>query len=198
MLHPTCTQAAPVLLNPTQAARLIENQLSRSCSRQNLERLANRGRLPKSASKNERGVYRFDDEVLISEYLANVGQEQKASVQPHRARPELPGTGPELPQNQENWANDGEIPDYTVSRARAEYEKANLLELDRRKKEGELLTRVEVEKAWSDAINASKTKLLALPTMAKQRIPHLDLEEIEVLTELVREALEALADESEE
>jgi len=177
---------------------LIENQLSRSCSRQNLERLADRGRLPKSSSKNEKGVYRFDEELLVAEYLANVGNEQRGSLQPHRSRPELPENRPETPQNQENWANDGEIPDYTVSRARAEYEKANLLELDRKKKEGELLTRVEVEKAWSDAINASKTKLLALPTMAKQRIPHLDLEEIEILTELVREALEALANESEE
>lgn len=73
-----------------------------------------------------------------------------------------------------------------------------MLELDRKRKEGELLTRSEVEKAWTDAISASKTKLLALPTMAKQRIPHLDLEEIEILTELIREALEALANESED
>lgn len=187
-----------MLLNPTQAARLIENQTSRSCSRQNLERLADRGRLPKSASKNEKGVYRFDDEVLVSEYLANVGQEQKNSIQPHRARPDPPELRPKTAENGEDWQNDGQIPDYTVSRARAEYEKANLLELDRKRKEGELLLRSDVQKAWSDAINASKTKLLALPTMAKQRIPHLDLEEIEILTELVREALEGLTDESAE
>ena len=103
-----------------------------------------------------------------------------------------------MAENSEIWQNESEIPDYTISRARAEYEKANLLELDRKKKEGELLLRTDVHKAWSDAINASKTKLLALPTMAKQRIPHLDLEEIEILTELVREALEALANEPEE
>ena len=96
--------------------------------------MADRGRLPKSASRNEKGVYRFDDEVLIAEYLANVGHEQKASVQPHRSRPEIPEIRPESLQNQENWLNDSEIPDYTVSRARAEYEKANLLELERKKK----------------------------------------------------------------
>lgn len=142
-------------------------------------------------------MFRFDEELLVAEYLANVDHCQVGSSQPHRARPGLPRTGPESPENREIWPNDSDIPEYTVSRARAEYEKANLLELDRKRKEGELLLRSEVQKAWSDAINASKTKLLALPTMAKQRIPHLDLEEIEILTELVREALEGLADESE-
>lgn len=187
-----------MLLNPSEAARLIESQTSRSCSRQNLERLATKGRLPKSTTKNSRGVYRFREETLIAEYLANVDHSQKHSIQPHRSRPEPPKRTSETLENSENWPNDSEIPDYTVSRARAEYEKANLLELDRKRKEGELLTRSEVEKAWTDAISASKTKLLALPTMAKQRIPHLDLEEIEILTELIREALEALANEPED
>jgi hypothetical protein len=185
-----------LLLNPTEAAKLIESATSRSCSRQNLERLANRGRLPKSTTKNERGVYRFREESLVAEYLANVDHCQVGSSQPHRARPEVPQSRPETSENLKIWPNDSEIPEYTISRARAEYEKANLLELERKKKEGELLLRSDVQKAWSDAINASKTKLLALPTMAKQRIPHLDLEEIEILTELVREALEGLADES--
>ena len=143
-------------------------------------------------------MYRFEADLVVDEYLANVDHRQKGTVQPHRQRPLPPQTRPESANSRDFSPNDSEIPDYTESRARAEYEKANLLELERKKKESELLTRAEVEKAWSDAINASKTKLLALPTMAKQRIPHLDLEEIEILTELVREALEALANESED
>lgn len=177
---------------------MIESATSRSCSRQNLERLARRGRLPKSTTKNDRGVFRFHEELLVAEYLANIDHRQVGSTQPHRARPELPHHQPKSREISENWSNDSEIPAYTLSRARAEYEKANLLELDRKRREGELLLRSDVEKAWSDAIGASKTKLLALPTMAKQRIPHLDLEEIEILTELIREALEGLAGESEE
>jgi len=185
-----------LLLNPTEAARLIETATSRSCSRQNLERLADRGRLPKSTTKNEKGVYRFHDDLLVAEYLSTVDQRQVGASQPHRERPLAPLGRPETPENRQIRPKDSEIPEYTESRARAEYEKANLLELERKKKEGELLLRTDVQKAWSDAINASKTKLLALPTMAKQRIPHLDLEEIEILTELVREALEGLAGES--
>lgn len=143
-------------------------------------------------------MYRFREDTLVDEFIANIAPTQKGAKQPRRSRPDPPKTPPEMAENSEIWQNESEIPDYTISRARAEYEKANLLELDRKKKEGELLLRTDVHKAWSDAINASKTKLLALPTMAKQRIPHLDLEEIEILTELVREALEALANEPEE
>lgn len=87
-----------------------------------------------------------------------------------------------------------ELPDYNESRARSEFEKANLLELERKTKEGELLRRDEVERSWAEAVTIAKTKLLAVPTRARQRIPHLTLDEIEVLTQLVRESLEEIAD----
>ena len=190
-----------MLLNATEAAKLIEAETLRSCSRQNLENIARRGRLPKSCTTNERGHLRFDPHLLVEEYVANIDQRQVGASQPGKTRPITPPSEPESPKIQEFRPirpEYQEIPDYNESRARAEYEKANILEMDRKKKEGELLDRAEVLKAWSDAVNASKTKLLALPTMAKQRIPHLDLEEIEILTELVREALEALSNESED
>jgi hypothetical protein len=86
-----------------------------------------------------------------------------------------------------------ELPDYNESRARSEYEKANLLELERKTKEGQLLRREDVEAAWAGAVNVTRSKLLGVPSAAKQRIPHLELEEVEVLTVLIREALEELA-----
>jgi phage terminase Nu1 subunit (DNA packaging protein) len=86
-----------------------------------------------------------------------------------------------------------DLPDYNESRARSEYEKANLLELERKQKEGQLLRREDVQQAWAAAVNITRTKLLGIPSVAKQRIPHLDLEEVEVLTGLLREALEELA-----
>lgn len=140
-------------------------------------------------------MYRFREDTLVDEFIANIAPTQSGAKQPHRSRPEPSEKPVESPEKE---IFDENIPDYAQSRARAEYEKANLLELDRKRKESELLLRSDVEKAWSDAITASKTKLLALPTMAKQRIPHLDLEEIEILTELVREALEALANDAQE
>jgi hypothetical protein len=86
-----------------------------------------------------------------------------------------------------------DLPAYNDSRARTEYEKANLLELDRKTKEGLLLRREDVELAWGQAVNITRTRLLGVPSTAKQRIPHLEIEEVELLTTLIREALDELA-----
>jgi hypothetical protein len=88
---------------------------------------------------------------------------------------------------------DDDLPEYSVSRARSEFERANLLELERRLKEGQLVERKKVEATWAAMVTAAKTKLLAVPSRSKQRIPHLSLEEVEIITLLVREALEDLA-----
>ena len=85
------------------------------------------------------------------------------------------------------------LPEYSKSRARSEFEKANLLELDRKAKEGLLLHREDVERAQATALAISKTRLLGVPSTAKQRIPHLSLDEVEILTTLIREALDELA-----
>jgi len=86
-----------------------------------------------------------------------------------------------------------ELPAYNDSRARSEYEKANLLELQRKTQEGLLLRREDVELAWGGAVNITRTRLLGVPSTAKQRIPHLEIEEVELLTTLIREALNELA-----
>jgi hypothetical protein len=84
-------------------------------------------------------------------------------------------------------------PEYAVSRAKVEKEKAKLLEIKRRKAEGELVERAAVERAQSDLAAIVRTKLLGVPSRAKQRIPHLTVQEVEELTLLIREALEEVA-----
>lgn len=86
-----------------------------------------------------------------------------------------------------------ELPAYNDSRARSEYEKANLLELQRKTQEGLLLRREDAEAAWNGAVNITRTRLLGVPSTARQRIPHLEVEEVELLTTLIREALDELA-----
>jgi hypothetical protein len=85
------------------------------------------------------------------------------------------------------------VPDYHDSRARSEFEKANLLELDRKAKEALLLPTDQVEKVWANAVTIARTKLLAIPTRARQRIPHLSLEEVAIVEALIRETLEDLS-----
>lgn len=115
---------------------------------------------------------------------------------PTALRPAAERTKPKAPKSKAVAVMDPPaeaLPDYNESRARSEFEKANLLELQRREKEKDLLNREDVEQAWSAAVNITRTKLLGVPSTAKQRIPHLEIEEVELLTALIREALDELA-----
>lgn len=61
------------------------------------------------------------------------------------------------------------------------------------REEEKLLPREQVEKAWAEAVTIARTKLLAVPTRARQQIPHLSLEEVAILDGLIRETLEGLS-----
>ena len=91
------------------------------------------------------------------------------------------------------WVRDEELPEYNESRKRSEFERANLLELERKQKEGLLLPAEQVQKVWANSVAIAKTKLLAVPSRLRQRIPHLSLEEIAIAEELIRESLEEIA-----
>lgn len=174
------------LLNSRQAAELIQERTGRKCSRQNLEDLCRRGRLPRSCVSLK--PIRLDSARLVGEFegTIDVRQQTRANVT------SVVDIAPEsMPARRRSV--DAELPEYNESRARSEYERANLLELERQQKEGLLLRREDVDQAWAAAVNITRTKLLGIPSVAKQRIPHLELEEVELLTVLIREALEELA-----
>lgn len=122
----------------------------------------------------------------LEQRWANITRKRSDSPNPKTAA--APQPPPHRPPERSE-----ELPDYNESRARSEYEKANLLELERKQKEGLLLPREDVERAQAAALAISKTRLLGVPSTAKQRIPHLSLDEVEILTTLIREALDELA-----
>jgi len=100
---------------------------------------------------------------------------------------------PALALADDNSPEPAEIPSYNDSRARSEFEKANILEMDRKAKANSLLPREEVGQAWDAAVNITRTVMLGVPSKAKQRIPHLTPDEVAVLMDLIREALSGLA-----
>jgi hypothetical protein len=188
----------PNQLNSTKGAELIEAQTGRRCTRQNLEKLCERGALQGSPCILQAKPLRVDGDLLVSEYLARVAPHQAEAQQPaaKRERPAPPDAAPAPARRQPAQLPidaPEDLPDYTISRARSEYEKANLLELQRKTQEGLLLRREDVELAWGGAVNITRTRLLGVPSTAKQRIPHLEIEEVELLTALIREALDELA-----
>ena len=181
-------------LNSRYGAELIEAQTGRRCTRQNLEKLCEKGALQGSPCILQAKPLRVDGDILVAEYLAKVSPIQAEAEQP-RAKREAPIASAERPKLPSQLPPDApdELPDYTISRARSEHERANLLELERKTKEGLLLRREDGEQSWAAAVNITRTKLLGIPSVAKQRIPHLELSEIELLTTLIREALSELA-----
>jgi excisionase family DNA binding protein len=86
----------------------------------------------------------------------------------------------------EHWAKN--------TQRRIEHLKAELLELDRKQKEGVLVKAEEVELKWVEIVTLARTKILGIPTKAKQRIPDLDTDAVSMLEDIVRETLEDLSE----
>jgi len=106
----------------------------------------------------------------------------RSCTQQH-ATPALPATGAE-----------DDAPPYEISRAKSEQMRAALLELELRQKEGALLPREQFERVSARVAAIVRTRLLACPSKAKHRLPHLSLHDVAVIDDLIREALEELAD----
>ena len=86
-----------------------------------------------------------------------------------------------------------------LSKASAEEKhwKAKLARLNYEQRAGELVNAAEMAATMAADYTMVRTKLLGLPSKAKQRLPHLTLDDLATLDEIVREALEALADSGE-
>ena len=86
-----------------------------------------------------------------------------------------------------------DLPSFNESRAKREAMMARLAEIDVEEREKLLVPSEDVKNAWVQLVTIAKTKVLGIPTKAKQRIPDLDKSAIGLLDEIVRETLEDLA-----
>jgi phage terminase Nu1 subunit (DNA packaging protein) len=153
---------------------------------------------------DEKGRKRIDTSTLAEDYRKStqtrnttahkrVKELEASQSHPKVPRPvNAPKSEPRISRTQEY------IPDYDESRARTEYLKAELLELDRQTKAGKLVPVEDVEAKWVEIITLARGKMLGIPTKAKQRIPDLDSAAMACLDDIVRETLEDLAGEASE
>jgi hypothetical protein len=190
------TVATDQLLSAGKGSELIRTKTGRSCTRQNLEKLCKQGKLPRSTASVS--PVRVRAALLVDEYLTNIDQRQAVREKPgikaeHVAAPSL---RPALPAPADEPLADDQLPAYTVSQQRKAYEQANLLEIERRQKEGQLVERESVVSTWAQLINSAKSKLLAVPTTVRQRIPHLTAEEADVIDVVIRAALADLTEDA--
>lgn len=83
---------------------------------------------------------------------------------------------------------------YATARAHKEHYLAKQAELDYREAAGKLVPVETIQKEWSSVAASVRTKVLGIPSKAKQRIPDLTHDQFLAIEKLVRESLEDLAE----
>lgn len=84
--------------------------------------------------------------------------------------------------------------EFQAAKIRRELANAAMAEIELGKMRGDLIPARDVERRLADIYSQSKTRLLGIPSRARQALPHLTAGDLGVLEALIREALEALAD----
>ena len=150
------------------------------------------------------GGVRIESDTMLAEWRRNTqsrvngprdlrSRSEAAGTQPKPLRPAAERMSAGTSSSPRPSATRESIPDYDESRARTEHLKAELLELDRQQKLGTLVPLSDVELRWTALVTATRTKLLAVPSKAKQQLPELDIAAIGILDSIIRQALDDLA-----
>lgn len=163
-------------------------------SRQAVYKAIKTGRLPVVRTADGGGLIR--SESLREDWAANTQTRVGVGPKPPAGERSFP---PERPKRERSLTEPepGDlVPDYNESRARTEYLKAELLELERKEKEGLLVRSADVQAKWVEVVTISRTKVMGVVSKAKQRVPDLTQDQISILEDIVREALEELAEEA--
>lgn len=179
------------MITRAEAARRL------NVSRQSVAKAIKEGRLTSKLCVD--GQIRVNSETMYEEWTQN--SQTRIGLGP--SQPEEAVDKPALRSRKERMSpritqTTEAVPDYNESRARTEHLKAELLELERKQREGILVPAADVEAKWVEIVVLARTKILGIPTKAKQRIPDLDVDAIGVLDAIVRETLEDLAGEAED
>ncbi len=128
-----------------------------------------------------------DVDLADREWAANT--KPTSSSLPAPPRPELAGDEIDLQEARRRH----EIERWRLSQVRREMEEITLSE-----RRGEVVQVDEARALVIDKFTVVKTRLLGVATRARQRMPHLSYDDVELLESLIREALEELADDDEE
>lgn len=175
------------LITKAEAGRVL------GVTRQAVYKAVKEGRLPVVRTRD--GQELIESETLREHWSANTMQKVGVGPKPPLGESAFPPERPKRDRPLTDPEPGDIVPDYNESRARTEYLKAELLELERKEKEGLLVRSADVQAKWVEIVTISRTKVMGIPSKAKQRIPDLSQDQVVVLEDIVREALEELAEE---
>lgn len=172
---------------------LREYAKRRGVSAMAVSRAVKSGRLTQSVVRDEGGDPKIaDPELADREWEAATDLSRAPGYVKERAdarRPEDAGFPPPPPTSERV---EGEVGGLAEETAREKHWKANLAELEFREREGQLVEAKLVEDQLATVFAQCRTKLLAVPSRARQSLPHLTAGDIAILEDLQREALQDL------
>ena len=178
-------------VNSQRGAELIEAAVApRQCSRQNLEKLCDKGALKGSPCVLQAKPLRVDADILVSEYLARVGQGQSEAQQPTAKRQQA---APRKRPAEPSPITTGDVPSFNDERALHEREKRLIAEMDRKTKEGQLAYIDDMEMAYNAVLLQLTTRAGSLHKQIKAAIPHLTHRELEKIERMVSDVFESVA-----
>lgn len=155
----------------------------RDCALSTVQEAISAGRLVRSVVRDAAGKSKIRSaEEADAEWRASTRSEH------------IPLSGPAARQSGEQSADADEPTDLGQARARLDMAKAELAEMELAERRGELLPAQDVEARLTEEFSQSKTKLLGIPSRARQQDPTLRADQLALLEKLIREALEGLAD----
>lgn len=143
------------------------------------------GRLVKSVVRDEFGSPKIADPDLADrEWEANTDSAKRANA--------AGGVDREAAAPRRELGEDG-VETVASSTQRLKSAQADLAELKLKEAQRELVPSRDVESRFVNVFTSCKTRLLAIPSRARQAMPHLSNADVAALDALVREALEELA-----
>jgi len=177
-------------LSAGKGADLIRAKTGRACSRQNLEKLCDRGALQGSSCILQAKPLRLAPDLLVNEYLARVGQGQSEAQQPTAKREQQ---APRRQSAEPSTPPASEVPNFNDERALHEREKRLIAEMDRKVKAGQLAYIEDMEMAYNAVLLQLTTKAGSLHKQIKAAIPHLTHRELEKIERMVSDMFESVA-----
>ena len=157
----------------------------RGCSVEAVRKAIKSGRLVKSVTENARGQSKIvSAELADQEWGANT-KKPAATAEPTAPAPDEPDRTCGYPEARRRR----EVELWHQARVKREAD-----ELELQAKRGELVSADEARAAVIDTFAIVRTRLLGVPTRCKQRLPNLSAHDVRVIDDMVREALEELAD----
>lgn len=146
------------------------------------------GRLTRAITRDEKGRPNIDAAAADAEWIPGTREVFKAEISGTPPKPTAPADDGPAPVGTNVAAS------FAKARAVKENFNARMAQLEYEREAGKVVPADEVQRKWTAIASIARTKVLGIPSKAKQRVPELTPDQYAILETICREALEELSD----